>query len=143
MTFTRKQRSTFVSALKESFGSDYARSPEIMYKEFKTKDGKAINLDVIIDEALVEFPDTKSYSVTFDEIWEWIYDVAEMEIDHFGILTDEKTIKMIDARKEIFHIMRENRRLIGEGLEERGFTCESINCNGGIYTVVCKPTKTY
>ena len=137
MSFTSKQHSTLVSALKESFGSDYPRSPEIMYKEFKTKDGKAINLDVIIVEALLKFNDEAAYSVLldkigesdehhddmapysvlFDKIREWIYDVAEMEIDHFGILTDEKTIKMMDARKEIFHIMRENRRLIGEGLE--------------------------
>ena len=142
MTFTRKQRSTIVSALKDSFGPNgVVINSELMYKGFKTKDGKDINLDVIIDEALVEFPDTKSYPVIFYEICDWIYNVAEMEIDHFGILTDEKTIEMIEARKEIFLIMRDNHRLIEEGLEERGFACESINCHGprSTYTVVCYP----
>ena len=137
MTITGDKRSTLVTALRKSLPANFDFTTSLMYKGFNDKEGRSIELDLIIDEALLEFTDEASYSVIFDEISEWIYDVGELEIDHFEVLTTDKAKEIVKCRKEIFHTMRENCSLIAEGLKEKGFACKTIKYDCETFTITC------
>lgn len=94
------ERSTLLKALRDSLPSNFEFTTGLIYKGFTDKYGRQIDLDLIIEESLNEFPDEKS----FDDISDWIYDVAELDKDHFGVLTTDKFKEVVKSRKDIWKI---------------------------------------